>query len=121
MDARQMWADFHFLNVTIQDVLSDPVQSWITRALVRVTYSRSAAPSAHGVEQLCGIKLGYDVPFPLTYVLHAGTMQAYAEVWTFLLQLRRGKAALDKILVRGVEDGLKGLWALRSRLAWFIR
>jgi gamma-tubulin complex component 5 len=126
IDARLPWTDFHFLNISLQDTLLHPPQDWVGPTLVRLSYKRNTASlSTRSVEALAGIRLEYAVPYPLTYLLHPSAMQIYGDVWSLLLQLRRAKSVLERILVRGgQEEGestSKVMWALRSRLAWFVK
>ncbi|WP_317094361.1 hypothetical protein, partial [Alkalibacillus haloalkaliphilus] len=69
----------------------------------------------------------YAVPFPLTYVFQPAALQVYGEVFVLLLQIRRAKGVLERILVRGETRGdmlrgeLKVFYAMRGRLSWFIK
>lgn len=68
----------------------------------------------------------YFVPFPVAYIFPPKVLQVYGEVFVFLLQIRRAKAVLDRILVRGAGMGgsggeLKAFYAFRGRLSWFIK
>jgi len=79
------------------------------------------------VKALDGLAVEYAVPFPLTYIFQPGALQGYGEVFVLLLQIRRAKGVLERILVRGKARGerlrgeLKAFYAMRSRLSWFIK
>ncbi|KAI0832720.1 Spc98 family-domain-containing protein [Trametes gibbosa] len=141
MDARQAWNDFHFMNGAFQDVAAlhssgrgarSPAR-WIDPALVRFSF-RSPAPAqersaAQSVRALDGLLIEYAVPFPLTYVFGPRTMRVYSAVFALVLQVRRAKSVLERILVRGGMAGEKGrgmdvemklFYAMRGRLSWFV-
>ncbi|KAF5393078.1 hypothetical protein D9757_001260 [Collybiopsis confluens] len=139
MDSKQNWTDFHFLNTAFSDIVS--ASNGVNRAsqmihvpLIRLSYRDhgSATPQqkntaqSRTVKDLDGLSLEYAVPFPLTYIFTPANLQIYNEIFVFMLQIRRAKNLLDKILVRGVatastgNPGLKALYAMRSRLSWFI-
>lgn len=67
------------------------------------------------------------MPFPLTYIFQPATIRVYAEIFAFLLQIRRAKSVLERVLVRGearaktLRAELKVFYAMRSRLSWFIK
>ncbi|KAG6916475.1 hypothetical protein DXG01_006669 [Tephrocybe rancida] len=133
MDAQQSWGDFHFLNTAFQDVVDASAnvgaKVWIQTPLVRLSYrggkdkDRSIAKT---VKALDGLAVEYAVPFPLTYIFQPTALQVYGEVFILLLQIRRAKGVLERILVRGearaerLRNELKGFYAMRSRLSWFI-
>jgi gamma-tubulin complex component 5 len=72
------------------------------------------------------LRVEYDAPFPLSYILGPKSQSVYGNIFILLLQIRRVKFLLDRILVSGslaaaeVED-LKVVYAMRSKLAWFVR
>ncbi|KAF5388371.1 hypothetical protein D9615_000745 [Tricholomella constricta] len=133
MDAQQSWTDFHFLNTAFRDVVeassSVGAKEWIQTSLVRLVYRGGKEKDraiARTVKALDGLAVEYAVPFPLTYVFQPATLQGYGEVFVLLLQIRRAKGVLERILVRGEARGerlraeLKAFYAMRSRLSWFI-
>jgi gamma-tubulin complex component 5 len=80
------------------------------------------------VKAINGLLVEYAMPFPLAYIFPPRILQVYGEVFVFLLQIRRAKSMLERILVRGAgrRDGklgneLKAFYAIRSRLSWFIK
>ncbi|KAF7294147.1 hypothetical protein HMN09_01143100 [Mycena chlorophos] len=124
MDAQQAWNDFHFLNSAFRDVVeigNSKTKPWIETALVRLSY-RGPKGTGRSVKVLSGLVVEYAVPFPIAYVFPPRVLQVYSEVFVFLLQIRRAKALLERILVRGARVGseLKAFYAFRSRLSWFI-
>ncbi|KAG5648724.1 hypothetical protein DXG03_000071 [Asterophora parasitica] len=133
MDAQHSWADFHFLNTAFRDVVeassSVGTKDWIQISLVRLVYRGGKDKDrtiTRTVKALDGLAVEYAVPFPLTYIFQPETLQGYGEVFVLLLQIRRAKSVLERILVRGEGKGerlraeLKAFYALRSRLSWFI-
>lgn len=135
MDAQQSWSDFHFLNTAFRDVVdassTTGAQAWIQTSLVRLSYrggrdkDRSILKT---VKALDGLAVEYAVPFPLTYIFQPETLQVYGEIFVLILQIWRAKSVLERILVRGearaerFKSGeLKGFYAMRSRLSWFIK
>ncbi|GLB34196.1 putative spc97 / Spc98 family proteim [Lyophyllum shimeji] len=133
MDAQQPWSDFHFLNTAFADVVgassNGGAKEWIQTALVRLSYRGGKDKDrtiARTVKALDGLAVEYAVPFPLTYIFQPAALQGYGEVFVLLLQIRRAKGVLERILVRGEARGerlrgeLKVFYAMRSRLSWFI-
>ncbi|EIW61599.1 uncharacterized protein TRAVEDRAFT_143542 [Trametes versicolor FP-101664 SS1] len=133
MDTRQPWNDFHFMNSAFRDVVAlHPGRTrWIDPALVRfsfrTTQERSAAQT---VRALDGLLIEYAVPFPLTYVFGPRTVRVCSAVFTLVLQVRRAKRVLERILVRGglvgggggrkMSGEMKVFYAVRGRLSWFV-
>ncbi|KAI0347511.1 hypothetical protein BDW22DRAFT_1368198 [Trametopsis cervina] len=126
MDTTLPWTDFHFLNATFADVAT--AIKWIDPALVRFSYrghkDKFAARTVRAIE---GLQIEYAVPFPLTYIWGPRTLQVYSSVFVFVLQIRRAKTMLDRILVRDALPGfsrhgeeMKMFYAMRGKLSWFI-
>ena len=139
MDTRQPWNDFHFMNSAFRDVVSlYPGRHrgrtyWIDASLVRFSFPHrgNAAPERNitqTVRALDGLLVEYAVPFPLTYVFGPRTMRVYSAVFTLVLQVRRAKSVLERILVRGglaagkqLDGEMKMFYAMRGRLSWFVK
>lgn len=135
MDSQQRWTDFHFLNTAFNDVVESSsnagAKEWIQLPLVRLSHhgkSRDKGDRAidRTVKAIDGLLVEYAVPFPLSYVFTPDTFKVYGDIFVFLMQIRRAKSVLDRILVRGdagrmVGSELKVFCALRSRLSWFIK
>ncbi|EAU84459.2 hypothetical protein CC1G_01455 [Coprinopsis cinerea okayama7 len=133
MDANQAWSDFHFLNTAFGDVvrsnLTPGSQEWIQLSLVRLSYRghRDKDRNIHRtVRAIEGLSVEYAVPFPLTYIFRPEIVQIYSEIFVFLLQIRRAKHVLERILIREdndrhqrLKEELKVFYAMRSRLSWF--
>ena len=80
------------------------------------------------MKSIDGLLVEYAVPFPLTYIFGPRVLQAYGSLFVFLLQIRRAKSVLERILVRGAITGvphlgteLKVFYAMRSKLSWFVK
>ena len=137
MDSRLPWNDFHFMNSAFRDVAAlyaGPARTrWIDAALVRFSFpsARGAGPErsiAQTVRALDGLLVEYAVPFPLTYVFGPRTTRVYSAVFTLVLQVRRAKRVLERILVRGglaagkgFDGEMKVFYAMRGRLSWFVK
>jgi gamma-tubulin complex component 5 len=128
MDSRLPWADFHFLNSKLRDVLSSADAAHLNAELVQVSYRRSSATAVgRTASALDGLRLDYSVPFPLTYILGPHALAIYAGIFTLLLQIRRAKVVLERILIRGGADTLRSgadmkvFYVMRSRLGWFVK
>jgi gamma-tubulin complex component 5 len=132
MDADQSWTDFHFLNAAFSDtvqVLSNG-QDWIDPTLVRLSYRRNRL-QGHNVSRtvtaIDGLTLEYAIPFPLTFLFGPRSLRVYGTVFVFLLQIQRVKTLLERISLKAfatlqnVGNALKALWAMRSKLYWFIK
>ncbi|KAK2465974.1 hypothetical protein APHAL10511_001615 [Amanita phalloides] len=132
MDAQLPWGDFHFLNTAFADVVAASISTgqqtqWIRPFLVRFSYRNNGSRDKDRsidvtVGALDGLSVDYAVPFPLAYILHPRVVQIYGELFVFLLQTKRAKSVLERILVRGAaaRHELKPFYAIRGRLSWFV-
>lgn len=127
MDNGQSWTDYHFLNSSLRQIIESGAPGHIPASALRLTYAGRRDASVQSSDALNGIRLEYTAPFPLTYVFGPDAMRMYCSVFVLLLQIRRSKRALDKMLVRasnlGIAQNVKDMkvfYALRSRLSWFI-
>lgn len=134
MDSSQSWSDFHFLNTAFRDVVesntSVGAKAWVSTSLVRLSYRGNKDKDksiTRTVKAIDGLVVEYAVPFPLTYIFQPSNINVYGEIFVFLVQIRRAKNVLERILVRGASRGktlrgeLKAFYAMRSRLSWFIK
>lgn len=135
MDSQQPWSDFHFLNTAFNDVVNSnanvEAKDWINPSLVRLSYRAGREMDQtikRTIKAIDGLVLEYSVPFPLIYIFQPKDLKEYNEIFNFLLQIRRAKSMLERILVRdvrgrskGLNDELKLFYAMRSRLSWFIK
>lgn len=129
MDSSQSWNDFHFLNTAFGDVVAQT--KWLDPALVRISHRGSrdkTLAASRSVRAVEGLFVEYAVPFPLTYIWGPRAMQVYSTVFVLLLQIRRAKNALDRILARlspeesRRDDGeMKMFYAMRGKLSWFVK
>ncbi|KXN89493.1 Gamma-tubulin complex component 5 [Leucoagaricus sp. SymC.cos] len=132
MDSKYSWSDFHFLNTAFADVVeanfSAGGREWIQSSLVRFSYRGGKDKERtiyRTVKAIDGLSVEYAVPFPLTYIFRPNIIATYSEIFGYLLQIRRAKNVLERILVRGDQrrnfgEGLKVFYAMRNRLSWFI-
>ena len=125
MDSTKSWSDFHFLNSAFGDVAARV--KWLDPSLVRISHrgsrSRTSSRSVRAVE---GLFVEYAVPFPLTYIWGPRSMQVYSAIFVFVLQIRRAKSALERILVRRsreerADGDMKMFYAMRGKLSWFVK
>ena len=138
MDTRERWNDFHFMNSAFRDVVAlYPGRTrWIDASLVRFSFPHKAQGQsglqekniAQTVRALDGLLVEYAVPFPLTYIFGPRAMRVYSSIFTLVLQIRRAKSVLEKILVRGglavgkqLDSEMKVFYAMRGRLSWFVK
>ena len=133
MDTRQPWNDFHFMNSAFQDVVAlYPGRTrWIDASLVRLSYptkTQGERSITQTVRALDGLLIEYAVPFPLTYIFGPRTTRVYSSIFTLVLQVRRAKRVLERILVRGglaagkqFDAEMKVFYAMRGRLSWFVK
>ncbi|KAF8961118.1 Spc98 family-domain-containing protein [Flammula alnicola] len=134
MGSPNAWGDFHFLNTAFNDVIEANINAgakeWVNASLVRLSYRGSREKDRsirRTVKAIDALFLEYAVPFPLTYIFQPKTIQGYGDVFVFLVQIRRAKSVLERILVRDergrgkkLREELKVFYAMRSRLSWFI-
>ena len=133
---QQPWSDFHLLNTLFNDVIEANLSAvdakeWLNPSLVRLSYRGSREKDRsirRTVKAIDSLLVEYAIPFPLTYIFQPSTIQGYCDIFVFLLQVRRAKSVLERILVRGergrekkLKEELKVLYAMRSRLSWFIK
>ncbi|KAG1877430.1 Spc98 family-domain-containing protein [Suillus subluteus] len=129
MNSQQHWQDFHFLNSAFRDVVdANNATKYIETSLVRLSYRGSKTTViAQTVKALDGLLVEYAVPFPLAYIFTSRVFSIYGSIFAFLLQIRRAKNVLERILVRGdigskrhMKHELKVFYAMRGKLSWFI-
>jgi gamma-tubulin complex component 5 len=130
MDSQHHWQDFHFLNSTFRDVVdANNATRCIETSLVRLSYRGSKTTViAQTVKALDGLLVEYAVPFPLAYIFTPRVFSIYGSIFAFLLQIRRAKSVLERILVRGeigserhMKHEFKAFYAIRGKLSWFIK
>ena len=129
MDSSQSWSDFHFLNTAFGDVVETGKTKWIEASLVRLSYRGSKDNAIkRTLKAMDGLMVEYTVPFPLTYIFGPQLYRVYGSIFVFLLQIRRAKSLLERILVRGamanvphLGNELKVFYAMRSKLSWFVK
>ena len=128
MDSQQPWTDFHFLNSAFRDVIESTNSEWIDASLIRLSYrGAKAATISNTVKAIEGLLVEYAIPFPLTYIFTSSVLQNYCSLFVFLLQVRRAKSVLERILLRGtvtnvgLRSELKVFYAMRGKLSWFIK
>ena len=131
MDSNLDWNDFHFLNSSFADVVASSSFKWIEASLVRISHHRrdKTKDIHHTVRAIEGFMIHYAIPFPLTYIFGPKAMQTYSSIFVFILQIRRAKSTLERILVRDAallklprgSLELKLFYAMRGRLLWFVK
>ncbi|CAE6478232.1 unnamed protein product [Rhizoctonia solani] len=124
IEAQKSWSDYHLLNSSFRDVISATSTSWIDLGRVRLVYrGTKARSSARSIRAVHGLEIEYEFPFPLPYVFGTNALRLYSQVFVLVLQLRRAKMVLDRILVRDHGAGrpeLKMIYVLRGQLSWFV-
>ncbi|KAI1796107.1 Spc98 family-domain-containing protein [Ganoderma leucocontextum] len=136
MDTRERWNDFHFMNSAFRDVVAlySGRTRWVDASLVRFSFPKVQGQGAlqekniaQTVRALDGLLIEYAVPFPLTYIFGPRTTRVYSSIFTLVLQIRRAKSVLERILVRGglaagkqLDAEMKVFYAMRGRLSWFV-
>lgn len=129
MESAQSFTDYHFLNTAFSDVVDMLPAPWIEASLVRLSYRGTKDMSGkRSVSALEGLYIDYTLPFPLGYIFTSRVMAAYNDIFVFLLQIRRSKAVLEQITLRGSTATqhidaweLKVFYAMRSKLSWFVK
>ncbi|KAI9569285.1 Spc98 family-domain-containing protein, partial [Boletus coccyginus] len=127
MDSQQAWNDFHFLNSAFRDVVDSANSDWIDASLIRLSYRGNRGTTISStVKAIEGLLVEYTLPFPLTYIFTSSVLKSYCSLFVFLLQVRRAKCVLERILLRGavtnvgLRSELKVFYAMRGKLSWFI-
>ncbi|CCA70717.1 hypothetical protein PIIN_04651 [Serendipita indica DSM 11827] len=103
LDAQQKWHDIHFLNTALRQTAKIDRKPWIEPDLIQ-----------------------FIVPFPLTYLLRRPSAQVYTSVFVLLLQLRRAKTVIERILLKGSlqseeQTDANSFYALRGKFSWLLR
>ncbi|KAJ7827542.1 hypothetical protein B0H14DRAFT_3720657 [Mycena olivaceomarginata] len=119
MDSHQAWGDFHFLNTAS----AIGGKEWIQPSLVRLSH-RGSTDGGKSVSRT--VKAISGPPrrirrtiFPSRTSSRRVSCRVYGEVFVFVLQIRRAKSMLERILRRGNwGHELKAFYAIRSRLSW---
>ncbi|KDN35699.1 hypothetical protein RSAG8_11378, partial [Rhizoctonia solani AG-8 WAC10335] len=124
IEAQKPWSDYHLLNSLFRDVISATPTSWIDLGRVRLVYrGTKARSSARSIRAVHGLEVEYEFPFPLPYVFGTNALRLYSQFFVLVLQLRRSKMVLDRILVRdhgANRPELKMIYVLRGQLSWFV-
>jgi len=128
MDSQQYWNDFHSLNSAFSDVMESSRSIWIEPSLVRLSYrGNKAASVTKTMRAIDDLLVEYAVSYPLAYIFTPSVLQSYCSIFIFLLQVRRAKSVLDRILLRdtvsnvGLRNELKVFYAVRGKLSWFVK
>ncbi|KAI0032929.1 Spc98 family-domain-containing protein [Vararia minispora EC-137] len=128
IDSGQIWTDYHFLNSALRDAVEAGTEEQVDATPFRLTYQGSRREThTRALACLSHLTLQYASPFPLTYVFGPTAISMYSSVFGLLLQIRRAKHALERILVRTGSDrvtrssnDMKFFYAMRNRLSWFV-
>ena len=128
IDGKKLWTDFYFLNTAFSDVINVLKSPTIGSSLFRISYK---ADRRHALQRsvviLDGVSFEYAAPFPLTLVFTPDVLQKYNSILILLLQVKRAKAMLDNILLRGSSGTsrppgeLKVFYVMRSKLSWIVK
>ncbi|KIJ56553.1 hypothetical protein M422DRAFT_238178 [Sphaerobolus stellatus SS14] len=126
MDARQVWNDFHFLNIAFREVATMGQVSWIDPSFVRFSFHGPRDRNINRtVRAMDGLIVEYSTPFPVAYLFGQESIAGYSTLFTFLLQIRRTKSILDNLFLRSLDAlnskvDIKVFYVLRSSLLWFV-
>lgn len=133
-----VWNDRFVLTELVQSVFSawdfvDVKRLGVRRITLPENFSNTEASVLRSVRHLAGIAIEYSLPWPLVNILHPASMEVYKSVFTLLLQLKRGKYALERLPVRDIEKRSSGsvrsgkgslveqlYLHLRHKLLWFV-
>jgi gamma-tubulin complex component 5 len=80
------------------------------------------ATNTRSLECLSYLSLQYATPFPLMYVFGPAALETYSSIFVFVLQIRRAKHSLTRLLVRtGSSKVGRSVYVNATRLLWFVR
>ncbi|CEH17646.1 GAMMA-TUBULIN COMPLEX COMPONENT 5 [Ceraceosorus bombacis] len=71
-------------------------EEWVDTG--RVRFKSEALRSTGSVRALASISIDYEMPWPLTYMLTPGVIEAYQQMFTLQLQLFRASSCLSELL-----------------------
>lgn len=134
-----IWNDRFVLTELVQSVFGiwdfvDVKRLGVRRVTLPENLSNAEASGVpRSVRHLAGIAIEYALPWPLVNILHPASMEVYKSAFTLLLQLKRGKYALERLPVRDIENRssrnvrsgkgslVEQLYLhLRHKLLWFV-
>ncbi|WWC59975.1 uncharacterized protein I303_102538 [Kwoniella dejecticola CBS 10117] len=121
------WTDFQTLTSTFRDTVEEKEAGWMNPAAIRIRTVRSSGALV-GPRALNVIRGDYEVPFPLSQLLSATSIELRAEVFTFILQLRMAQYLLsqtkvfDRVLLARSEGEpeIRTMWNVRQKLSWLL-
>lgn len=121
MRAGKPWADFQLLTYSLRDAIEQQGATWMNAPAVRARALRG-----QGRATLADIRVDYLVPFPLSQLFTATSMEMRSEVFTFLLRLLKGRKLL--LEARQVAEAQAGgrkyelglIRRLRHALSWVL-
>jgi gamma-tubulin complex component 5 len=121
--------DYHFLNSTLRNVVDAAMKGKIDSNTLRLIYrGKRNITNSRAVDTLGALFLEYTAPFPLTYVFGPRSLEVYNSIFVFVLQVRRAKYTLERILVRasalevsGTKSEMKAVYVVRGRLSWVVK
>jgi gamma-tubulin complex component 5 len=124
---RKRWADFQVLTSTIREMIEKQNEIWLNPHAIRIrTIGRPTSQDPTALispETLSIIKATYQVPFPLSQLFTATSLDLRADVFVFLLQVQFGRSLLDqtKPYESVKSTDMAYLLRLRHRLYWVIK
>lgn len=114
----------HVLTTGLRDAIDQTDAFWLNPSALRLMPAPSVTRPKLGnskkpvnvLKTLGGIKVGYNVPFPLSVLFTTTSMELRSAVFGFLCQIDYARRCLS---VPASEEK-QGAWRLRHRLRWFI-
>nr|XP_019012421.1 uncharacterized protein I206_03268 [Kwoniella pini CBS 10737]OCF51202.1 hypothetical protein I206_03268 [Kwoniella pini CBS 10737] len=124
---KEKWSDFHTLTSTFRDTIEEEQAGWMNPGAIRIRTVRSAGAFV-GPRALCVIRADYEVPFPLSQLISATSIELRAEIFTFILQLRSARYLLSqtKLLDRAAlsetaeQTDTRSMRKMRQKLTWIV-
>ncbi|XP_014681607.1 PREDICTED: gamma-tubulin complex component 5-like [Priapulus caudatus] len=96
MTSGENWRDVSFLNMLLHESLYSRYPEEVTRVTVDLEELDSKTERLP-IYALNGLKLIYQLPWPVDVVIHDNCQTVYNQVFTFLLQIKRAKYSLDML------------------------
>lgn len=125
VSTQKRWTDFQLLTSTLRETIEKQGQLWLNPQAARIHATRRGSSSTHvSPTMLSAVRASYRVPFPLSQLFTATSLDLRADVFSFLLQLQFAKHLLDRSRSPSAvtkDKDARRLLHLRHKVIWFIK
>ncbi|KAL7276255.1 hypothetical protein RUND412_000762 [Rhizina undulata] len=122
----ETWGDRFLLTEMVQGVFAGVGVVEVERLRMKAKQGGDRR-ERRGVGVLVGVEVEYALPWPVMNVIQKTSFQVYKAIFTFLLQIRRARYVLERLVllkedfrVVGEEPDGSLYYLLKQRLLWFV-